>query len=168
MSHVAKSGAWGRDLYNDFLASNPAWGGSQPWYAQTWRNAEKGKYSDKESMVDSSHVINVEELSFNAGSTHKSGACFGVRPTSPGRVAGACLLCMCYTLHDPLLCALHSAGSDHSKWAISGSSKRLVIIGDLNRVNSQLSRGGGGLIFQSPLLWSFLKGLIVDPYVAEE
>jgi len=37
----------------------------------------------------------------------------------------------------------------------------MVVIGDLNRVNSQLSRGGGGFVFQSPVLWKFLRDSIV-------
>ena len=44
---------------------------------------------------------------------------------------------------------------DHSKWAISdkSSSIKWVFIGDLNRMISQMHRGGGGILIQNDLLW---------------
>ncbi len=47
--------------------------------------------------------------------------------------------------------------NDHSKWAVSDS---IVCIGDINRMTTQYSRGGGSACFQSPLA-TFLRQAIM-------
>jgi deoxyribonuclease-2 len=53
--------------------------------------------------------------------------------------------------------------SDHSKWAISqGGKKPWVLVGDLNRMTSQLKRGGGGLLVENCRnLHSLLEDLVL-------
>lgn len=47
---------------------------------------------------------------------------------------------------------------DHSKWAISAeSSKPYVCIGDINRMSSQLKRGGGTVCIKSKPVWSMFR-----------
>ena len=51
---------------------------------------------------------------------------------------------------------------DHSKWAVSLDPKRMwVSIGDMNRMSSQLTRGGGALvIYNDERLWRAFRQLI--------
>lgn len=47
---------------------------------------------------------------------------------------------------------------DHSKWAISAeSNKPYVCIGDINRMKSQLKRGGGTVCLKSKPVWSMFR-----------
>lgn len=47
---------------------------------------------------------------------------------------------------------------DHSKWAISAdSSKPFVCIGDINRMKSQLKRGGGTVCYKSKPVWQMFR-----------
>jgi len=50
---------------------------------------------------------------------------------------------------------LYSYTKDHSKFCIS--EKEWVMIGDLNRMTSQIHRGGGGLVIQDPRLYEMFK-----------
>ena len=53
---------------------------------------------------------------------------------------------------------------DHSKWAISKNKGEWVFIGDLNRMHSQMSRGGGGILIKNnKQLWKLFYGLIINP-----
>ena len=45
---------------------------------------------------------------------------------------------------------------DHSKWAIT-KNKHMVCMGDINRMTTQYSRGGGTTCFEDPKLHSILK-----------
>lgn len=49
---------------------------------------------------------------------------------------------------------------DHSKWAVSDSSAKVVCIGDLNRQYSQEKRGGGTLCYHNSDLWSAFNSAI--------
>lgn len=56
---------------------------------------------------------------------------------------------------------------DHSKWAISfetaASSKRMskvVCIGDINRMKTQMKRAGGTVCFENPEVWKAYSGLV--------
>ena len=50
---------------------------------------------------------------------------------------------------------------DHSKWAISMDPKQpWVFVMDINRMNSQFRRGGGGIGIQHPILWKAFSELI--------
>lgn len=52
---------------------------------------------------------------------------------------------------------------DHSKWAISmQGAKGYVCIGSLNRMKSQLRRGGETLCFQSPVIYKLLYRTVVS------
>lgn len=50
---------------------------------------------------------------------------------------------------------------DHSKWGVStSSSKPLVCVGGINRMESQRKRGGGTCCISHPPLWKALSALI--------
>lgn len=49
---------------------------------------------------------------------------------------------------------------DHSKWGISYDIKNWVCIGDINRMYSQDTRGGGTYCFQEASLYSSILGYI--------
>ena len=49
--------------------------------------------------------------------------------------------------------------NDHSKWAVSES---YVWIGDLNRMTSQFTRGGGGFLIKNPKLAKAFRKLVVE------
>ena len=49
--------------------------------------------------------------------------------------------------------------NDHSKWAVSES---YVWIGDLNRMTSQFTRGGGGFLIKNPKLAKAFRELVVE------
>jgi len=56
---------------------------------------------------------------------------------------------------------IFQSSKDHSKWAISGNSnKPIVCIGDNNRQESQLGRGGGALCISNKQLWSQFRNSI--------
>ena len=54
-----------------------------------------------------------------------------------------------------------SETKDHSKWAIT-LNKPIVCMGDINRMTTQYSRGGGTACFSDKLLHSVLKKAIVE------
>ena len=49
--------------------------------------------------------------------------------------------------------------NDHSKWAASES---YLWIGDLNRMTSQFTRGGGGFLIKNPKLAKAFRKLVVE------
>ena len=51
---------------------------------------------------------------------------------------------------------------DHSKWAISEAADgpNLVCIGDINRMKSQESRGGGATCISNAVVWQTFKSLV--------
>jgi len=49
---------------------------------------------------------------------------------------------------------------DHSKWGISSDVANWVCIGDINRMYSQNTRGGGTYCFQNKSLYTSLQGYI--------
>jgi deoxyribonuclease-2 len=54
---------------------------------------------------------------------------------------------------------------DHAKWAISKAGN-WICVGDINRMISQETRGGGTIAFQDPALWTLLsktEELVVPP-----
>lgn len=51
---------------------------------------------------------------------------------------------------------------DHSKWAVTQDGAKYVCIGDINRQNGQLSRGGGTACQLNPTLWSSFTDLIAS------
>ena len=52
---------------------------------------------------------------------------------------------------------------DHSKWAVSeGADAALTCIGDVNRMNSQLNRGGGAVCTKNLNLWKAFSQLVDD------
>ena len=53
-----------------------------------------------------------------------------------------------------------SETQDHSKWAIT-ETKEVVCMGDINRMTSQYSRGGGTACFLDPVLHAVLKQAII-------
>jgi deoxyribonuclease-2 len=53
-----------------------------------------------------------------------------------------------------------SETQDHSKWAIT-ETKDVVCMGDINRMTSQYSRGGGTACFLDPVLHAVLKQAII-------
>ncbi|GIQ84819.1 deoxyribonuclease II [Kipferlia bialata] len=54
-----------------------------------------------------------------------------------------------------------SEGQDHSKWAVSMDSD-IVCIGDINRMSSQMKRGGGAVCMQNSDVWHAFSEIIVD------
>ncbi|XP_076755018.1 deoxyribonuclease II [Xylocopa sonorina] len=57
----------------------------------------------------------------------------------------------------------YSSSHDHSKWAITDSTnKRWVCIGDINRADTQYSRGGGAVCFEDRRLWNDYRDVIND------
>jgi len=46
-----------------------------------------------------------------------------------------------------------SNSKDHSKWAVSPNGGQYVCIGDINRQEAQVNRGGGTMCFQNYLVW---------------
>ncbi|XP_078044827.1 deoxyribonuclease II [Augochlora pura] len=54
---------------------------------------------------------------------------------------------------------------DHSKWAITVTNKtttQMTCIGDINRADTQYSRGGGAVCFKYPQLWLDFRNAIND------
>jgi deoxyribonuclease-2 len=52
---------------------------------------------------------------------------------------------------------------DHSKYAISmNNSDKKVFIGDINRMESQYRRGGGGIIIKNNNLWNCFNKIIIS------
>jgi deoxyribonuclease-2 len=49
---------------------------------------------------------------------------------------------------------------DHSKWAITQGSTHAVCIGDINRQNGQLKRGGGTVCQQNTALWKAFSAAV--------
>lgn len=50
---------------------------------------------------------------------------------------------------------------DHSKWAISAESEKpFVCIGDINRMSSQLKRGGGTVCIKSKPVWTLFRNSV--------
>lgn len=57
----------------------------------------------------------------------------------------------------------YSEGQDHSKWAVSASPRHpWVAIGDLNRMHSQFTRGGGGVVIVDEGVWRQVRSLILE------
>ncbi|CAK9810420.1 unnamed protein product [Anthophora plagiata] len=59
----------------------------------------------------------------------------------------------------------YTSTRDHSKWAITVNQKsdsRWVCIGDINRADTQFSRGGGAVCFKEPRLWSNYREIVND------
>lgn len=53
--------------------------------------------------------------------------------------------------------------TDHSKWGIAvGGGDEIVCDGGMNRMTSQMTRGGGAACFVQPDLWAALKAMIVE------
>lgn len=52
------------------------------------------------------------------------------------------------------------AGQDHSKWAVHFETPTYAFVGDLNRMASQLARGGGGLLCRDAALAAALRSII--------
>ncbi|XP_070532902.1 plancitoxin-1-like [Ptychodera flava] len=50
---------------------------------------------------------------------------------------------------------------DHSKWAVS-KDKKWIFIGDLNRMESQMKRGGNVVCMSNPNLWKAFNDSIDD------
>ncbi|XP_012152333.1 deoxyribonuclease II [Megachile rotundata] len=58
-----------------------------------------------------------------------------------------------------------SSSRDHSKWAITVKNKtnhHWVCIGDINRADTQFSRGGGAVCFQEARLWNNYRDAVND------
>ena len=55
----------------------------------------------------------------------------------------------------------YKESQDHSKWAVSKTTD-YIFIGDLNRMTSQFTRGGGGFLIKDPNLHVYFKSLICD------
>ena len=53
----------------------------------------------------------------------------------------------------------YKESQDHSKWAVC---KKYVWIGDLNRMESQLKRGGGGILIRNSKMVKAFKSLIIN------
>ncbi|XP_043275036.1 plancitoxin-1 isoform X2 [Venturia canescens] len=54
---------------------------------------------------------------------------------------------------------------DHSKWAVSmtnGKHGNWVCVGDINRAETQFSRGGGTVCLKSPDLWKYYRNVVND------
>ena len=57
----------------------------------------------------------------------------------------------------------YSSTNDHSKYAVSMNQKNpWVFIGDINRMESQFRRGGGGLLIKNNDLWTRMNEIIVS------
>ncbi|KAK1117348.1 hypothetical protein K0M31_016719 [Melipona bicolor] len=59
----------------------------------------------------------------------------------------------------------YTSSHDHSKWAITDTKKSVnhwVCIGDINRANTQYSRGGGTVCFKEDRLWNDYHNIIND------
>jgi hypothetical protein len=53
----------------------------------------------------------------------------------------------------------YKESQDHSKWAVC---KNCVWIGDLNRMESQMKRGGGGVVIRDAKMVKAFRGLIIN------
>ena len=53
----------------------------------------------------------------------------------------------------------YKESQDHSKWAVSNQH---VWIGDLNRMESQMKRGGGGVVIRDAAMVKAFRGLIIN------
>lgn len=53
--------------------------------------------------------------------------------------------------------------NDHSKYAVSMDSENpWIYIGDINRMESQIRRGGGGLLIKNKKYWKLINQILVD------
>lgn len=69
------------------------------------------------------------------------------------------------TLHSEAANIDFTSSRDHSKWAISASRKSpnsWVCVGDINRADTQYSRGGGAVCFKDSRLWNDYRNVIND------
>jgi deoxyribonuclease-2 len=57
----------------------------------------------------------------------------------------------------------YNTNQDHSKYAISmDSNKPWVFVGDINRMESQYKRGGGGILIKNKDLWNCFNKIIIN------
>lgn len=57
----------------------------------------------------------------------------------------------------------YTSSQDHSKYAISmNKNNPWILIGDINRMESQYRRGGGGIMIKDKNLWNCFNKIIVD------
>ncbi|XP_063974026.1 plancitoxin-1-like [Diachasmimorpha longicaudata] len=85
-----------------------------------------------------------------------------------GKLPSKCQAMRVYNVDSILLEAANiqfSSTLDHSKWAVTASNrnnKNWICIGDINRADGQLNRGGGTVCLNSSALRRAYKGLIND------
>ena len=57
----------------------------------------------------------------------------------------------------------YSMSNDHSKYAVSMDSEHpWVFIGDINRMESQYRRGGGGILIKNIELWKRMNEILLS------
>ena len=111
--HVAKSSAWGKDLYEDYLCDYM----NSVVLCETW---------GKPLSPSTNKVKNVRNLKWSDDEHYQT-------------------------------------TQDHSKYAVSMDSERpWVLFGDLNHMESQAKRGGGGMLISHPVLWKAMNRLLLD------
>merc|ERR1712223_972915 len=129
----AKNGMFHKDLYADFVAPEM----KADLLVESWPNG-RGRLDS--SCKGKFHVENVLELDFPIDNSEE----YDFKRTR-----------------------------DHSKWAISkdekneegsevAAQKKIVCIGDINRMKSQSKRGGGTVCFEHSDAWNAFNGLVKE------
>jgi deoxyribonuclease-2 len=114
--HIAKSSAWGKDLYEDYLSDYI----NAVVLCQTWA---------KPATPSTSKVKNVRTMKWDGDGDDDE----------------------------------YQTTQDHSKYAVSMDSQRpWVLFGDINHMESQTRRGGGGMLIRHPALWRMMNHHLIN------
>lgn len=143
LTHIAKSSAFGDDIYTVCLPEQKP--GSAPWYARTHLIDHSKKHND-DSDHDSDQIPNKIKMQkeIPLGNIEIGGQMIVRDIVGPfENIPGLKQQQWKYTM-------------EHSKWAYS-SCGEYVFVGDLNRSDAQMRRGGGGFLLQHSGLNKHLK-----------
>ena len=133
--HFGKAAAWGQDLWDDLVS--PYFGTALN--VETWRSGAGGRMG---SMCGSTNRYTPYDINVVSTVSMSDGVWWG-------------------------------GTSDHSKWAVSTTTRssavgsgtnsvRVSCVGDINRMCSQESRGGGAICNKNVQVWSAFNSIVYD------
>ncbi len=146
-THFSKSKSWGKDIYSLLIA--PYY--KAPLVVESWVGSNP--------IVDGSYTTEPPYYKPTATVTNVSSG-----KVTTYSIEYDVLNVKSLAIPSSTSSALtYSIGQDHCKWAISlYKSTPVVCMGDINRQNSQFSRGGGSLCIESASLHALFNSIIVD------